>query len=947
VTFSGSGVDRTYCVGLLSADADADLLEADSWAKQGFPILTSAHVSGQDGPGHNSYFIEDDGKAYNVFHAIPSTSGSNRQRHTGIRIVHFAADGRPVLDMVTDREILPANRTVRATVTVTGAPVEPGEREMLAHYEFTDTGNAAVVVDSSGNGRHAALKGAGGTQAAGVLTLPGGNSGSGAGYAELPQGLFDGQDTLTVSAWVKNETGAGNYAVMFFGSASNPPAHYWLMNPANPSGRFKSVITNSLNASAPYSTEYGFSPSTAANGTDGPVTGSDWALYTTVIRPGAILAYHNGASVGSVAVTRTVSEFGNDLVAYIGKSSYPDKFFKGRVKDVRIYAEALTQQEIWDLYYAGADADEIEAALAKDAAALRLPDAVVADMELPAFGESGSRIAWNSSNDGVITSEGKVTRPVGASVTVTLTATLSIGGRTLERSFSVTALPEGDAGTLDLIAGNLDIGIQYVTGDIALPSEYAAESGTAGITWSSSPELIAGNGAVTRPSAGEGDAAVTLTARLTLGDAVRTKTFPVTVAEADAGALLTYVKEGGNKDEHARAVYAAISKDGAGYEVLNSGKPIRYTKLGSKFMAAPSVFRAPDGTFVLIAADGVGSDSVVLFDSADLTEFGGERIFKLNESGIKVSEPYGVYDNGLKAYRIRWKGGDGKYYETVTDLSRIFSVNAVDGIGKPEVSGNLPDGAVQASAIGLTAREYGKIALRYGRVYNTGVEGFADIEFDLSAVGGDVSPTAGALRALLPETATLVYSDGTTREMGVVWDESDVTAIEAAVQSGGGEVTVDGTVSRPTYADPFIKYRADPYVTRGSDGYYYFTASYPMWSKTDPEGYDRVVLRRSETLVGLKDAEEITIWDEKDSSTNHRYIWAPEIHEINGNWYVFVTASNTASTDGNFNIRCAVIACGGDGDPYKPQNWGYDAIYSTKHSSDTGPAFKEFSLDMT
>ena len=43
--------------------------------------------------------------------------------------------------------------------------------------------------------------------------------------------MFDGQDTLTISAWLKNETAAGNYAAMFFGSASNPPAQYWLLNP--------------------------------------------------------------------------------------------------------------------------------------------------------------------------------------------------------------------------------------------------------------------------------------------------------------------------------------------------------------------------------------------------------------------------------------------------------------------------------------------------------------------------------------------------------------------------------------------------------------------------------------------------------------------------------------------------------------------------------------------
>ena len=50
------------------------------------------------------------------------------------------------------------------------------------------------------------------------------------------------------------------------------------------------------------------------------------------------------------------------------------------------------------------------------------------------------------------------------------------------------------------------------------------------------------------------------------------------------------------------------------------------------------------------------------------------------------------------------------------------------------------------------------------------------------------------------------------------------------------------------YNEPWILQRADPYVYRHTDGNYYFTASIPA--------YDRIVLRRSETLAGLKDAKK-------------------------------------------------------------------------------------------
>ena len=42
------------------------------------------------------------------------------------------------------------------------------------------------------------------------------------------------------------------------------------------------------------------------------------------------------------------------------------------------------------------------------------------------------------------------------------------------------------------------------------------------------------------------------------------------------------------------------------------------------------------------------------------------------------------------------------------------------------------------------------------------------------------------------------------------------------------------------FNNPFIVNRADPYIVKGKDGYYYFTASYPMFGANDTAGYDRI-----------------------------------------------------------------------------------------------------------
>src|SRR5699024_10631501 len=201
--------------------------------------------------------------------------------------------------------------------------------------------------------------------------------------------------TLTISTWLRNEPGSSNYAALFFGSAEGPfPAQYWLLNPANPAGRFKSVLTNSLNPDAPWGTEYGISPTDASHGLSGPVTDGDWAMYTTVITPTSLTGYYNGSRIGAVELDRTVSDFGTGLVGYIGRSTYPDKFYQGAVDDVFVSTAAYSPAQISQLYYGNerVGAQERLDALTSDADALSFPDVVIDDLDLPAQGDHHSQI---------------------------------------------------------------------------------------------------------------------------------------------------------------------------------------------------------------------------------------------------------------------------------------------------------------------------------------------------------------------------------------------------------------------------------------------------------------------------------------------------------------------------------------------------------------------------
>lgn len=140
------------------------------------------------------------------------------------------------------------------------------------------------------------------------------------------------------------------------------------------------------------------------------------------------------------------------------------------------------------------------------------------------------------------------------------------------------------------------------------------------------------------------------------------------------------------------------------------------------------------------------------------------------------------------------------------------------------------------------------------------------------------------------------------------------------------------------YPNPFILERADPFIVHAPDGYYYFTASYPAYGDVN-SGYDRIILRRSESVLGLSKAKEYTIWTAHKEGSMAKHIWAPEIHNILGKWYIFFAAGDR---DNIWNIRPYVLSC--DGDPISDE---WHELGKMQASSNDTISFNSFSLDMT
>lgn len=101
---------------------------------------------------------------------------------------------------------------------------------------------------------------------------------------------------------------------------------------------------------------------------------------------------------------------------------------------------------------------------------------------------------------------------------------------------------------------------------------------------------------------------------------------------------------------------------------------------------------------------------------------------------------------------------------------------------------------------------------------------------------------------------------------------------------------------------PIVLQRADPWVYRHIDGYYYFTGSVP--------GYQTIEVRRAKKLDDLENAETMIVWKAHKDDLMSELIWAPEIHYIDGKWYIYFAASDDAIVrDARHHHRMFVIEC--------------------------------------
>ncbi|GGQ09759.1 family 43 glycosylhydrolase [Streptomyces roseolilacinus] len=78
---------------------------------------------------------------------------------------------------------------------------------------------------------------------------------------------------------------------------------------------------------------------------------------------------------------------------------------------------------------------------------------------------------------------------------------------------------------------------------------------------------------------------------------------------------------------------------------------------------------------------------------------------------------------------------------------------------------------------------------------------------------------------------------------------------------------------------------ADPWIAFHDGNYHLVSTS---WS-------DVITVRKAPTLAGLATAPSVQVW-RGDAASRCCNIWAPELHFLNGRWYLYYVAGRTSPT---------------------------------------------------
>lgn len=826
---------------------------------------------------------------------------------------------------------------VSGPVTAMAADNDGGltDANLVASYDFEDANDKGK--DISGNNNDLTVKGEnveygvpGDHQSGGNAIQLRGNDGQ---YLELPNGLLNGTDSFTVQFDSKSRMAANDNFFSFTIGSDNQKYFFSRLRPTS----VYTAITKDSNGN-----EQGVTATQSAN---------VWHTYRISVSPTFIATFIDGnlAAINK-NVTTKLSELGTDLPMNFGKSTWAgDKYYNGGLDNIKIWKAAyVSDGMVWD--------------------GVTLPGSTEGSVTLPAKDALGNTITWSSSNTAVLGNDGTLVKAPAQDTDVTFTAKSTVNGIEYTKTFTVNVAAAITAA--DAAAERLLVDYQLTAG-ATLPTAIAAAP-DAKVTWKSSDTSLVKDDGTVVGADGDAEKTVDLTATVTLGTTSTTKKFTgVRVMPKSAQKLSSYTRDrsinGGSRVGN--ALHLALN-NGTTTTALNTNYGVAFAeaKINAtantestevRGLVDPYLFQLKDGKYAYVAVftdvngNRVDGGQVAFSTSSNLTDWSGKPNEDERGDMVTVTSDATLFDAGSIAagydasageYRISWKVNGVAKYVTTKDFKTFSEVK--NGVGFERAQADLTgiDNAVAGSgnAIALTKDVADSLTERLGRVHNTGVEVPTDITVQankttkddlLAQINGGAELDNGNLSK--GATATATYSDGSTFDFRVNWNQDDLNKIDL---TEAGTYEISGTINQQNYSEqfPMMSNRADPNIV-------YYNGKYYAMGTSDTGGMKTLFIRSSDTLAGLKDqkagtateggykveGQDVYLFGENDGLGHKGYHWAPELHVINGKLYCFY-ATFPAGKAGDENITNSpnwagpsayVMELKDGGDPTKTADW--------------------------
>jgi len=379
--------------------------------------------------------------------------------------------------------------------------------------------------------------------------------------------------------------------------------------------------------------------------------------------------------------------------------------------------------------------------------------------------------------------------------------------------------------------------------------------------------------------------------------------------------LLCYERDPWNDEGYdaklSHSMHLGISQNGSAFKALNHNYGVLFPKgiekddgsIDAKTLIQPCIFQINDTTFGIFAIQTGSKAENDLTSKGELLCFTTEDFVHYQQlSSIKVGNDVilEVRVDGQMAQKVFWREVSGKCYAASFWFNADTQAFEISGNeqsevatipNQPKVAAENIDGCIPRGEISISDAIGDYLLNKLDEPYNTANELPKEV-------------TVGSQQELEEVKAVAKYSDGTETNKRVDWYSRNIDFTKPQ------SLTIKGRIHQDHFIFPMALDRADPCIGRWQDKYYFIATN-------DADRNHSLYIREADSVPELVTAQEVKILDSNMYDTIGNLLWAPEFHIIDGQLFVF----HSATIDRFEDVQSYVMALKPNGNPMLASDW--------------------------